>query len=104
MPWATLVTHDDPYDSASRLDRDGVFRLNIGLPRDRFAELVEPGREYDVTALDVLLPHPVYGGQHWVCVLNPVRTWPRARGLLDEAYDFAVRKFANADRRRSARP
>ncbi|WP_306991453.1 DUF6194 family protein [Amycolatopsis thermophila] len=100
MPWATIVTHDGPYDSASELDRDGVFRLNIGLPRDRFTELVDRDRDHDVTALDVLLPHPVYGKQHWVCVLNPDRTWPTARALLDEAHAFAVRKFTNADRRR----
>jgi len=100
LPWATVVTHDDPYDSSSELDRDGVFRLNIGLTRDRFRELVAPGRDHDPAALDTLIPHPVYGGQHWVAVLNPDRTWPLARALLDEAHAFAARKFANADRRR----
>lgn len=26
---------------------------------------------YDFTALDTLMPHPVYGSLWWVCVLNP---------------------------------
>ncbi|NIH78014.1 DUF6194 family protein [Amycolatopsis viridis] len=99
LPWATIVTADTEFDNASDLDRPGVFRLNIGLTRARFGEVVPPG-DYDVTALDVLFPHPVYAGQHWVCVINPDRTWPAARKLLDEAYEFAVRKFDNAERRR----
>lgn len=32
LPWATIVTSDDAYDSASDLNRPEVFRLNIGLP------------------------------------------------------------------------
>lgn len=101
LPWATIVT-SDAHDTASNLDRAGVFRLNLGLPRARFRELVDPGRDYDLTAIDVLLPHPVYGGQNWVCVLNPERTWPLVRELLAEAAAFAVRKYDNAERRRAA--
>lgn len=26
---------------------------------------------YDFTALDQIMPHPVYGKMFWVCVLNP---------------------------------
>lgn len=100
LPWATIVT-SNAHDMASDLDRPGVFRLNLGLPRARFRELVDPAGQYDLTALDVLLPHPVYGGQNWVCVLNPDRTWPVVRELLGEAAAFAVRKYDNAERRRS---
>ena len=98
--WATVV---NAHDSASDLDRPGVDRLNIGLPRARFRALVDPAAEHDLTALDVLLPHPVYAGYHWVCVLNPERTWPAVRQLLAEAHAFAVRKHDNAARRRSHR-
>ena len=38
------------------------------------------------------IPHPLYGGQHWLCVLNPDRTWSTVQGLLTEAHAFAVRK------------
>lgn len=104
--WATVVT-SDAHDTASDLGRPGVYRLNIGLTRGRFRELVDPSADHDWTALDVLAPHPVYGGYHWVCVLNPDRTWPAVRGLLGEAHAFAVRKHDNrrglSDQRRNRR-
>lgn len=100
IPWATITT-SDAYDTASNLDRPGVFRLNIGLTRDRLRELIDPAADHDPTALDVLLPHPVYGGQHWVCVLNPERTWPVVEQLLAEAHAFAARKYDNTARRRN---
>lgn len=102
QPWATIVT-SNAYDSASDLDRPGVVRLNIGLPKARFAEVVDPTAEHDLTALDVVMPHPVYGDQYWVCVLNPDTTMSAVRGLLDDAHAFAVRKYENAERRRTAR-
>lgn len=102
QPWATLV-HSDVHDQASDLNRDGVFRLNIGLPRGDFTALFPVAAEHDLTALDVLMPHPVYGGQGWVCVLNPVTAWPAARDLLAVAHGFAVRKFENAAQRSASR-
>jgi Family of unknown function (DUF6194) len=98
--WATIVA-SDAHDSASDLDRPGVYRLNLGLPRSRFRELIDPAAAHDTTAIDVLLPHPVYGGQNWVCVLNPDRTWPTVQRLLAEAHAFAVRKHENTARRRN---
>jgi hypothetical protein len=98
IPWATLTT-SDAHDDASDLDRSGVFRLNIGLTRAAAAGL-GLSAQADRTALDVFLPHPVYGGQHWVCVLNPDRTWPQARELLVVAHDLAVRKWTRWAERR----
>jgi hypothetical protein len=100
--WATVVT-SNAYDSASDLDRPGVYRLNIGLPRDRFRGLIDPTAEHDLTAVDVLLPHPIYGKQNWLCVLNPDLTWPCVQQLLADAHAFAVRKYDNAARRRGRR-
>lgn len=96
QPWATIVTSDNPHDATSRLDRPGVFRLSIGLPRATFRELFPVDTEHDVTALDVVVPHPVYGALHWVQVLGPDSTWPAVRGLLQQAHAFAVRRHANA--------
>jgi hypothetical protein len=43
-----------------------------------------------VTALDRVLPHPVYAPRGWVAILNPgERTGALARGLLAEAHDRA---------------
>lgn len=107
LPYATLVT-GDRYDRVSQLDRDGVYRLNIGLrrqtyrdlfgapPTDRDADgLLDTG--HDLTQLDTLLPHPFYASQNWVCVLSPSdATFEQTvRPLLDEAYRLAVRKYTN---------
>ncbi len=96
QPWATIVTSDNPYDSTSHLDRPGVFRLSTGLPRATFRALFPVDGEHDAAALDVVVPHPLYGALDWVCVLNPDSTWPAARGLLEQAHAYAVRKYTNA--------
>jgi hypothetical protein len=93
FPFATIVTKDyGDFDNASNLDRPGVFRLNIGLSKATYDSLFgDAGEEHDFTALDRLLPHPVYGRNHWVCVLNPSdATFETLRPLLREAYDRAV--------------
>ncbi len=90
MPFATIVTHDyQGFDTASRLDRDGVFRVNIAVGRRVFEELVgyRPGQHsdhvasHDYTALDRVIPHPIYAAQGWVSVLNP---GPETSGLVRE--------------------
>ena len=73
FPCATLITKDNEFDSHSKLDRPGVFRLNIGVAKSTFRGLfvaADPDG-YDYTAQDTLMPHPVYGRQSWVSVLNP---------------------------------
>jgi hypothetical protein len=99
LPFATLVTSDE-YDRASDLGRPGVFRLNVGVSKQTFAALFgapPPGGEggYDYTALDRIMPHPVYGKMYWVCVLNPsAGTFETVRGLLAEAYKAGLRQRA----------
>jgi Family of unknown function (DUF6194) len=78
MPFATIVTKDyGDFDCASGLNREGVFRLNIGVSRDTFRSFFpspsvpeQADSSYDYAAVDTLLPHPVYAPQSWVCVLN----------------------------------
>ncbi len=104
FPFVTLVTSDinDPF---SDLNRPSVFRLNIGVSKQTYRSLFGAGggddSAYDFTALDQLMPHPVYGRMYWVCVLNPSdATFQEVvRPLLVEAYDMAVGRFA----RRAAR-
>ncbi|MFC7446359.1 DUF6194 family protein [Rhodococcus daqingensis] len=100
FPFATIVTTDyDGFDTASNLNRPGVFRLNISVGRDRFRDLVghspaahaEHGDGIDYGALDRLLPHPVYASQAWVSILNPgAATAALARALLAEAHARAT--------------
>lgn len=103
FPFATIVVKDYPgWDEASNLNREGVFRLNIGVDRETFDGLFEPGAEHDFTALDTLMPHPVYAEQHWVSVLNPSpATFERIKPLLGSAYQVAVRRRQRRQARRS---
>jgi hypothetical protein len=98
FPFATIVTKDyGDFDSASNLDRPGVFRLNIGVGKETYASLFDAGAEHDFTALDQLMPHPVYGRNHWVCVLNPGEaTFETLKPLLRKAYDRAVQGYTRS--------
>jgi len=100
FPFATIVTKDyGGFDEASDLDREGVFRLNVSVDRHRFEELIgyppakhaEHEADFDHTAIDTLLPHPVYARQAWVSILNPGReTSDQALALITEARDRAA--------------
>ena len=111
MPFATIALEDSEYDSVSNLKRGGLYRLNLGVSRDTYralfgspparlgpAGIIETG--HDFGAVDVLMPHPVYAPQGWVCVLNPGEaTWERVKPLLAEAYDLAVRRQGRREAR-----
>ena len=94
---ATIVTKDyAEFDNASNLDRPGVYRLNIGVSKKTFETLFENDAVHDFTALDTLMPHPVYVSNHFVCVLNPSdATFERLKPLLSEAYEIAVKRVEN---------
>jgi hypothetical protein len=102
QPFATIVTGDH-YEKVSRLDEPGAWRLNLGLTKATYLSLFGPppterdadwvlDSGYDYAARDTVMPHPFYAAQYWVCVVNPVAVEP---ALVREAYDFAVRKYAN---------
>jgi hypothetical protein len=94
FPFATIITQDNEYDSFSKLDREGVFRLNIGVSKETFRNIAGETQSHDFTALDKLMPHPVYGAQHWLCVLNPGdATFEAVKPLLAEAYDISVKRY-----------
>ncbi len=110
FPWVTLMTND-LNDQFSNLNRPGVFRLNIGVSKQTFrslfgqpkrptsaddpAENDEASGDYDFTALDALMPHPVYGRMYWVCILSPSdeTLTTKVQPLLKEAYETAVSKY-----------
>jgi Family of unknown function (DUF6194) len=96
FPFATIVTQDyGDFDNASNLNRPGVFRLNVGVSKETYQSLFGADRHYDFAALNQLMPHPVYGRNHWVCVLNPGEsTFDAVRPLLAEAHDIAVKRYA----------
>lgn len=110
FPFVTIVTSDFN-DEFSNLNRPDVFRLNIGIGKQTFhtlfgtpnlptgsdvtTESSATASNYDFTALDQVMPHPVYGRMFWVCVLNPSDATfaTNVQPLLVEAYDMAVSKY-----------
>ena len=78
----TIKEKDGDNDKGSHLNRENIYRVNIGLRKPTFQRMFGhlPARpaageivkmDYDFTAIDTLLPHPVYAWMGWVCVLNP---------------------------------
>lgn len=118
FPFVTLVT-SDYNDQFSNLNRPSVFRLNIGVSKQTFtalfgkpvlpsdkdntAESEANDSDYDFTALDQVMPHPVYGRMYWLCILNPGdETFEtKVRPLIAEAYEMAVSKYDRQAARRS---
>ena len=103
LPFATFISADYDYDRISNLDRPGVFRLNIGVSKQTFQSLFGTAKvdidSYDFTTLDVIMPHPEYAQQHFICVLSPSEeTFEKIRPLLAEAYNIAVRRFNSQNR------
>lgn len=93
MPFATVVASNYPgFDEVSALDREGVFRLNVGVGRERFTELIghppsTSAKGIDYAAFDTVMPHPQYATQSWVAIVCPgERTDAVARELLEFAY------------------
>ncbi len=101
----TLKEKDGENDSASQLNRKGIYRVNIGVRKSTFEKTfgAVPARPpkggtadmgYDYTVTDRILPHPVYGWMSWICCLNPSEeTFERLKPLIAEAYEYAKEKF-----------
>ncbi|MGW9350962.1 DUF6194 family protein [Nocardiopsis flavescens] len=97
MPFATVVVKDYPgFDTDSRLDRPGVFRVNVCVGKELFEELVghSPAAHAahaggaDPAEADRIMAHPLYAAQAWVAVVCPGEaTSARLRGLLSAARD-----------------
>lgn len=98
VPFATIAYSGNEYEKVSKLERPGVYRLNIGVSREAFQSLFGTDKinvsDYDFTALDSIMPHPDYSAQLFICVLSPSEaTFERIKPLLAEAYDIAVKKY-----------
>lgn len=88
QPFATIVTKDYPGEPSSDLG-DGVFRVNFDAGRRGQAECEDP------TKRDQVLPHPVYGRQGWVCIVQPgPDTADEMRTLLRDAHSAAKRRWS----------
>lgn len=103
--FCTIKEKDGDNDKGSNLNRDGVYRMNFGLPPKVFEDVFgpRPARPaksqtiegpWDFTALNMLMPHPVYGWMGWVCLLSPEPvTFDEIKPLLTIAHKHSVKSF-----------
>ncbi len=104
----TFKEKDGPNDKSSNIDREGVYRLNLGISKDTFTKLfcslparppagdvVKMVKNYDFATLDKIMPHPVYAWFAWVCVLNPTeKTYSQLEPLIAEGYQLTLARYA----------
>lgn len=107
----TIKRSDGPNDAASRLEREGVWRLSFGLPYDRYETLfggrpARPGKggvidgDWPFDAIDRLTPHPVYGWMGWAAINCPERrSFETLKPFLKEAHRKARLTFEARARR-----
>ena len=69
--------------------------MNMWVSRPTFDQEAESDPdEIDYTALDRVIPHPVYGAQSWLSVLNPAdATSDKVKRLLTEAHGRARDRY-----------
>ena len=103
--FCTIKEKDGDNDKASNLDRDGIYRLSIGLSKETYENLLGPRPQrpdkacivatgHDFTAVNELMPHPIYAWMSWVQILNPDREkFNELLPLLKESHAKAVIKF-----------
>jgi len=93
LPFVTLAASDNEFDDVSNLDREGVFRVNIGISKDTFDNLFgqSAAEDIDYALLNVFLPHPHYARQRFICILNPTGDNAEAtKRLIEEAHSIAA--------------
>ncbi len=103
--FCTLKQHNGENDQASNLEREGVFRVAIGLNPKTYVRLFgqKPARpskggivatDHDFTKLNELMPHPIYAWMCWAQILCPsCHQFESIFPLIEEAYQDAARKF-----------
>src|SRR5262245_48915398 len=96
LPFVTIANSDHDFDKVSNLNRDGVFRINIGISKETFKNLLgEPSSEpIDYSILDTFLPHPEYSKQNFICILNPSNeNVDKTKNLIVEAHSIAAARL-----------
>jgi len=104
--FATIKESDGPNDKASNLNRDGIYRLSIGVGKKQYQHLFgeipkRPAKgnivelDFDFTTTGMFLPHPIYAWLGWVSINNPDNeNLELVKELLDISYRNALAKFS----------
>lgn len=95
LPFVTIAHSDNEYDKVSNLNREGIFRVNIGISKVSFNNLFpNPKKEWNFTETNVFMPHPDYASQHFICVLNPAGDkLEETIKFIEEAHAIAKSRF-----------
>jgi hypothetical protein len=96
VPFVTIAHTDNEYETVSNLNREGVFRINIGVSRKTFNDLVGEAtyEPVDYSVLNTILPHPDYAKQNFICILNPAdENVEKTKQLITEAHALALARF-----------
>ena len=102
----TVKEKDGDNDKSSDLDRDSIYRVNIGVRKNTFVNMFgsipkRPAKggvvdmPFDFAQTNKILPHPIYAWMSWICALNPSQqTFEKLKPLIAEAYNYAKEKYA----------
>lgn len=95
LPFVTIANTDQDFDNVSHLNREGVYRVNIGVSKETFLEVIgEPDPAVDYSALNIFLPHPDYAKQNFLCILSPSGENVEAtKRLIEEAHAIATKRY-----------
>ena len=96
LPFVTIANSDQEYDNVSNLSREGAFRINIGISKETFQNLIVKSNAelIDYSALNTFLPHPDYAKQNFVCILNPSgENIETTKKLIAEAHSIAAKRL-----------
>ena len=103
--FCTIKEKNGDNDKSSNLDREGIFRLSLGISKESYNKRFGPSPKrpskgcivdtgHNFTETNIFMPHPIYAWMSWIQVLNPTEiTFSSALPLLTEAHSNAVIKF-----------
>ncbi|HBI0890800.1 TPA: hypothetical protein I2Z89_RS13800 [Staphylococcus aureus] len=100
LPFVSFADSDNEYDNVSNLDRNEIFRINIGVSKDSFNNLVNnQTNNIDYTITNTFLPHPHYSSQNYICILNPKNeNIQKTKEFIKEAHLIASKRFEKKEK------
>jgi hypothetical protein len=103
--FCTIKEHDGANDKSSNLNREGIFRVAIGLSAESYGRLFGPkparpakggivNTGHDFSRVNDFMPHPIYAWMSWAQILSPTQErFAEILPFIEEAHRTAVIKF-----------
>ena len=102
LSFVTIANSDNDWDNVSSLNREGVFRVNVGISKETFKSLIVKSDDelIDYSILNTFLPHPEYAQQNFVCILNPSgENIEITKKLIEEAHSIAAKRLQRKEKK-----